>query len=395
MASQGGGSATGGADSSGAGAGAGSGPSDPTLIPGYYEDLGYQIDVVVWTLTAVSGIVVSLRLWAKWSRMRALWWDDNLLGICWVFLVVCAIIGSYNRTLGFGKHIFAVNPANYAAIDLNSNISCIFSILGATWSKTSFALTMLRLNQGWKTRTFLWFIIVTMNLAMYATIILTWLKCVPGGRPDCVALPFYNDYSTFSGSYSAAVDITLAMMPWPLIWGLQMKKKEKLGIALAMSLGVFAGVTAIMKTVAIPGMTKGDFTYDGAQLVIWGNAEVATTIMAASIPVLRVLFINAKGSAERYYDSGRRGTGRLPSNPSKNNTIITSNRKNGGYATEGTGDDDGSDRSILDTTSPGNGRIIQTNEVTLEYSERPYIRRDDRDGWYQMDKMDGKVGNAV
>ena len=29
---------------------------------------------------------------------------------------------------------------------------------------------------------------------------------------------------------------------------------------------------------------------DGAALVIWGNAEVATTIMAASIPILRALF---------------------------------------------------------------------------------------------------------
>ena len=83
-----------------------------------------------------------------------------------VFLVVCAILGSINRTLGFGRHVFAVNPANYAPIDMNSNISATFSILGAVWSKTSFALTMLRLNQGWKHRAFLWFVIVTMNLAV-------------------------------------------------------------------------------------------------------------------------------------------------------------------------------------------------------------------------------------
>ena len=95
---------------------------------------------------------------------------------------------------------------------------------------------------------------------MYATIILTWLKCVPGGITTCVPISPYNAYSMFSGSYSASIDVMLAMMPWPLIWGLQMKKKEKLGVALAMSLGVFAGVTALMKTLAIPGMTKGDFT---------------------------------------------------------------------------------------------------------------------------------------
>jgi hypothetical protein len=83
-----------------------------------------------------------------------------------VFLVVCACVGSYNRSLGFGRHVFAVNPANYPLIDQNSNISALFSILGAVWSKTAFALTMLRLNQGTNQRIFLWFLIITMNLAV-------------------------------------------------------------------------------------------------------------------------------------------------------------------------------------------------------------------------------------
>jgi len=73
-----------GAGDSGAGAGAGGGPPDLTLIPGYYEDLGYQIDVVSWTLTAVSGIILALRLWCKWFKHRGLWWDDNLLVVSWV-----------------------------------------------------------------------------------------------------------------------------------------------------------------------------------------------------------------------------------------------------------------------------------------------------------------------
>jgi len=34
------------------------------------------------------------------------------------------------------------------------------------------------------------------------------------------------------------MDITLAMIPWKLIWGLQMRKKEKIGVAIAMSMGV-------------------------------------------------------------------------------------------------------------------------------------------------------------
>jgi len=37
--------------------------------------------------------------------------------------------------------------------------------------------------------------------------------------------------------YSALMDFVLSILPWKLVWKLQMKKKEKFGVAAAMSLG--------------------------------------------------------------------------------------------------------------------------------------------------------------
>ena len=34
------------------------------------------------------------------------------------------------------------------------------------------------------------------------------------------------------------MDFVLAFLPWKIVWNLQMKKKEKFGVATAMSLGV-------------------------------------------------------------------------------------------------------------------------------------------------------------
>jgi len=34
------------------------------------------------------------------------------------------------------------------------------------------------------------------------------------------------------------MDFVLAFLPWRIVWSLQMKKKEKFGVAVAMSLGV-------------------------------------------------------------------------------------------------------------------------------------------------------------
>jgi len=38
--------------------------------------------------------------------------------------------------------------------------------------------------------------------------------------------------------YSDAQDFVLALLPWTIVWNVQMQKKEKIGIAVAMSLGV-------------------------------------------------------------------------------------------------------------------------------------------------------------
>jgi hypothetical protein len=39
-------------------------------------------------------------------------------------------------------------------------------------------------------------------------------------------------------AYSGVMDIVLALLPWSIVWNLQMKKKEKIGVAVAMSMGV-------------------------------------------------------------------------------------------------------------------------------------------------------------
>lgn len=81
-------------------------------------------------------------------------------------LVASGAVGTHNRSFGFGRHIHYVNPANFAALDLHGNLATVFSVLGTVWSKTSFAITLLRLMQSWPKRVGIWFIIITTNLAV-------------------------------------------------------------------------------------------------------------------------------------------------------------------------------------------------------------------------------------
>ena len=38
--------------------------------------------------------------------------------------------------------------------------------------------------------------------------------------------------------YSGLMDFVLALLPWSILWHLQMKRREKIGVGIAMSLGI-------------------------------------------------------------------------------------------------------------------------------------------------------------
>ena len=58
------------------------------------------------------------------------------------------------------------------------NAAGTFSIVSAIWSKTSFALTLLRLTDG-RFKLIIWVIIITMNIAMGLSALFIWVQCQP------------------------------------------------------------------------------------------------------------------------------------------------------------------------------------------------------------------------
>jgi hypothetical protein len=137
-------------------------------------------------------------------------------------------------------------------------------------------------------------------------------------------------------------------------------------------------------------------------LLIWGAAEIAMTIVAASIPFLRVLLREARSSnglrtGYRYgydhpgdngYAFGSQGGTVLRSKVSitggRPRTFIRSTtdssmpsfsqpkaQRSGPRPSKGSPGDDGSDKSILNMPA-AEGRIVQTQEVNVEYHQSPF-----------------------
>ncbi|KAF4627114.1 hypothetical protein G7Y89_g11041 [Cudoniella acicularis] len=103
------------------------------------------------------------------------------------------------------------------------------------------------------------------------------------------------------------MDFALAIFPWFILWKLNMKRKERLTIALGLSLGVFAGICGIIRAVELQGIAgKSDYTYLTLPLILWGSTELLICILCASIPILRPLYKHVRGihSSNAAYELG-------------------------------------------------------------------------------------------
>ncbi|OBR13188.1 Integral membrane protein [Colletotrichum higginsianum IMI 349063] len=275
-----------------------------------HDDYGPGLLATVWTLAAVAGAFIGLRVYCKFSRGRGLWLDDHVLFASWcAMLALCAFI-TVDVSYDFGKHNWDITPGNWSWLLLYANLAGSLSIIAAAWSKTSFALTLLRIAQEsperWMKR-LVWFIIVSINVALGLSVLFTWIQCWPVEKTwrtastpgTCWPKSVVMGYNVFTAAYSGAMDIVLAVLPWRIIWGLTMTKREKLGVLIAMSMGVFAGAVSFIKIRTIAAIGAFDII-DTVELVIWGAAESAVTIIAATIPILRALFRDNRPAPARF-----------------------------------------------------------------------------------------------
>lgn len=162
-----------------------------------------------------------------------------------VVLVASVALQSVGVTYGLGQR-YAVQRAEgtVSQVALYSTAAGFGSILATCWSKTSFAISLLRISDG-RVRWFIWFVIITVNLVLGSNGAIQWAQCWPVAKRwhyelegECFPSKTVQNYNTFVAAYSGLMDIILALLPWKIIWTVAINKREKLGAMVAMSAGL-------------------------------------------------------------------------------------------------------------------------------------------------------------
>ncbi|KAK3899960.1 hypothetical protein C8A05DRAFT_17683 [Staphylotrichum tortipilum] len=257
---------------------------------------GRRIVATLWPMVAVSGLVVALKILARgWRRMRW-WWDDYLMLMSWLCLTVASAFLTTATTYGLGRHIQFLDQAERHAVLRLGYFAAIFSIGAAVWSKVSFALFLLRISSSGVTeciRRGILGIIISLNIMLVAAITMILMSCRPTAKtwkPElegtCLDDKVKVAWTVALAAYSGVADLILALLPWKIIWYLPVKRRDKFGLAVMMSLGTFAAAASFMKCAYIHEMVSEDFI-DGFMLIFWSIFEPTLTIILSSIPVIR------------------------------------------------------------------------------------------------------------
>ncbi|KAI5925152.1 hypothetical protein F4810DRAFT_700311 [Camillea tinctor] len=368
------------------------------------EEISKSSDIIrrtnssIWVLIALATIFLGLRVFCKIRRHKGLWWDDWVLFPSWLLLLASGILVTVSLKKAVGSH--AVQPNDdagpFRGIGLQDLVAGTLFFLGSAWSKTSFALTLLRIA-GRRLKIGLWYIIISMNLLITISVILRWVQCQPprkgwdfyGTEGTCLDRNSILAVTYSAAAYSAFLDFVLAFLPWSIISKLQMKTSEKVGVSIALSMGVFAGATGIVKCTKLQILTGSDITRNVFDLAIWSVAEIATTIMAATIPVLRALVREATGTNGRpgcpvkYIKSlSREVTSKVRTHHGGSNvTTISAARLSRSPCPPN--DDNNSDSDILQPISLEGG-IVKMEEVHIQYGYK-----EDYDNMvFELDRVD-------
>ncbi|KAI0445058.1 hypothetical protein F4803DRAFT_548469 [Xylaria telfairii] len=246
-----------------------------------------NIIIVTVVFTSLAVVFVLLRFQARIQQRAPFLADDFLIAIAVVFSLayMVNVIYCFNQTL---------------------YVSEILGYFPLTLTKVSILLFYRRIFRGQVFSTITVHLIVLSVLWGVSFFFATLFICIPThyswtatqGTPDFAA-HCYDPSPMFYGSAvsNMIVDILILLIPAPMVWKLNMSKRQKIAVVGIFLLGAFVvGITAIRVSVFFhtgPKLgTDYDITYNIGGVIYWSQLETAIAIICGCLPTLRIILVD-------------------------------------------------------------------------------------------------------
>ncbi|KAL1798660.1 hypothetical protein ACET3X_002697 [Alternaria dauci] len=315
-------------------------PMMPVRSPEYMaENQAGRLLAVEGSLFALSTTAVLMRFYVRVFMLKTFGWDDVMMAIA--LALSCSTLGLFLKVidLGLGKHAEAFPLENIFPFFKVMYFYSILIISAYSFIKLSIGFFLLRLADRTKWRPFLISMLVFIAAFTIGSTFAIIFQCIPVqagwdynlrppmGTAKCYDANIFKNVGVFNSSVNIATDLLFALIPIPMVWKLQVTIQTRIGLAVILSLGLFASAVAIYKTPMQYNFFKiMDWSGEGAWYYIWQQVELHVGIIAACLPAMKPLFADFFGQVRSLATKGRTtGSNGINSTPFRSNGYMKHN----------------------------------------------------------------------
>ncbi|KAH7028416.1 hypothetical protein B0J12DRAFT_609275 [Macrophomina phaseolina] len=270
-------------------------PPPRGVIPNFVNPISLAHIVLIANVCFpfASALFVTLRLYTTGFITRTVGADDYILVLSWFLACVASSTNSLLTRYGLGRHLWDVPFSMYNPKFLKCAVIWrTFYYLSLMFSKLSILALYCRYLPKKLNKAIAATVVVVILYSLIASF--QWLfACHPIEKywdlritsGSCVDRAKVN---IFIGSMNTATDIVILLLPVAMLRNVQLPRREKIGVVLALMTGGFVLIVSVIRLkTTVNTAASRDLTWNWVHNGVWWIVEMHTAIICACLPVGR------------------------------------------------------------------------------------------------------------
>ncbi|TDZ58220.1 hypothetical protein CTRI78_v005572 [Colletotrichum trifolii] len=260
------------------------------------ENRGPELLGVNIFFTVAAIIATALRCYVRAGLVKAFGRDDWLMVLALVFFSCYSAASITGVHYGTGRHFDDLEKGDIKMAMESWWYCYLFYALSMITSKMSIAYFLLRIATR---KIHVWIIYTAMLFTVLAGVVfffVTLFQCLPVSyfwnkeqSGSCIDINVVIGLAYLYSAFSVISDLTFAVLPAFLVWGLQLKTRAKLALIPLLIMGCVASSAVVVRFGYLMNLKDPDFLWSTTDIAIWSSVEQGLAITAGSLATIRPL----------------------------------------------------------------------------------------------------------
>lgn len=267
------------------------------------KNLVAQYTTISHSLTGLVIVFVAVRvIYKRFLTALGLGPDDWVMVVVALLCVPCTILNAKLAEHGVGRDVWTLTPTDITDFGVVLWFATLFYYAEIALLKASMLLFYLRIFPSAGFRRVVWATLVVVGLYGLAFILAQLFQCWPISdnwtkwklRPsdprakcvDTIAI------ATSNSAISIALDIWMLCLPLVSVRRLNVSLHKKVAIASMFAVGALVTVVSVVRLIFLTQFrNSNNLTFDYTAALVWSTVEIATGVICACMPTVRLILI--------------------------------------------------------------------------------------------------------